>query len=204
MIVASFAEVISIGAVLPFLGVLTAPELIFNHPIAQPLVHALNLAEPKQLLLPLTIAFTIAVLFLGAMRFIMLWTQTRFSYAIGADLSISICRRTLYQPYIVHLLRNSSEIIAGISGKASGVVGNIIMPSMTILSSVPMLFTILIALIVIEPMIAFAAFGGFGAIYALFIVSAKKHLIRHSQRTSREQNNVSKPYRKASAAFVMC
>jgi ATP-binding cassette, subfamily B, bacterial PglK len=48
MILTSFAEVISIGAVLPFLGVLTAPERIFAHPIAQPFIHALSLTEPKQ------------------------------------------------------------------------------------------------------------------------------------------------------------
>ena len=33
MILASSAEVLSIGAVLPFLGALTAPERIFVHPM---------------------------------------------------------------------------------------------------------------------------------------------------------------------------
>ena len=47
MVLASFAEVVSIGAVLPFLGALTAPERICVHPIAQPLIHALSLTEPK-------------------------------------------------------------------------------------------------------------------------------------------------------------
>jgi len=44
-----------------------------------------------------------------------------------ADLSISISiyRRTLYQPYSVHVARNSSAIINGISTKTSTViVGN--------------------------------------------------------------------------------
>jgi ABC-type multidrug transport system fused ATPase/permease subunit len=98
MILASIAEVLSIGAVLPFLGALIAPERIFGHPMAQPFIHALNLTEPKQLLLPLTIAFAMAALFSGAMRLILLWTQTRLCHAIGADFSISIYRRTLYQP----------------------------------------------------------------------------------------------------------
>ena len=95
MILASFAEVISIGAVLPFLGALTAPERIFSHPIAQPLIHALSLTEPKQLLLPLTILFSIGALFSGVMRLILLWAQTRLSHAIGADLSFQIYKRTL-------------------------------------------------------------------------------------------------------------
>lgn len=134
MIFASFAEVINIGAVLPFLGVLTAPERMFGHPIAQPLIHALSLTEPKQLLLPLTIAFAIGALFSGVMRLILLWAQTRLSHAIGADFSTSIYRRTLYQPYAVHVARNSSEVIAGISGKADGVVYNTLLPVLTIFS----------------------------------------------------------------------
>ena len=57
MMAASVAELVSIGAVLPFLGVLTSPEKVFDHTLAQPLIHALQLTQPEQLLAPLTILF---------------------------------------------------------------------------------------------------------------------------------------------------
>ena len=110
MILASFAEVVSIGAVLPFLSALTAPNIIFGHPIAEPFIRILNLSEPQQLLLPLTLAFSICVLLAGSMRLILLWLQTRLSHAIGADLSVNIYNRTLYRD--LHVARNSSEVIA--------------------------------------------------------------------------------------------
>jgi hypothetical protein len=88
MLLASFAEILSIGAVLPFLGVLTSPERIFDMPAAKPFVQALKLTDSKQLLLPLTIAFSLAVLIAGAMRLLLLWVSTRLSYATGAELSI--------------------------------------------------------------------------------------------------------------------
>ena len=184
MILASLAEVISIGAVLPFLGALTAPERIFIHPFAQSLVHTFNLTEPRQLLLPLTIVFSVAALFSGLMRLVLLWSQTRISHAIGADFSISIYRRTLYQPYSTHVGRNSSEVIAGISGKANGVVYSALLPVLSILSSTLMLIFILFALVSIEPMIAISAFGGFGAIYTVVILVTKKALVRDSKRVS--------------------
>jgi ABC-type multidrug transport system fused ATPase/permease subunit len=184
MVLASVAEVISIGAVLPFLVALTAPESIFGHPMAQPLIHALNLTEPKQLLLPLTIAFAVAALFSGAMRLILLWSQTRLSHAIGADFSISIYRRTLYQPYAVHVARNSSEMIAGIRGKANGVALSTLMPVLNIISS--------ILLLSIEPMMAITAFAGFGAIYVVVILATKKALARDSRRINYELNQVVK------------
>ena len=134
MLFASFAEILSIGVVLPFLAVLTAPERIFELPAAQPVIQMLGLTEPKQLLLPLTIAFGVAALVAGAMRLLLLWASTRLSFATGADLSISIYRRTLYQPYAVHCARNSSEIINGISIKTSGVI-YIITMLLTLISS---------------------------------------------------------------------
>ena len=39
MVIASIAEIVSIGAVLPFLGVLTSPEVIFEHPYAEKMIN---------------------------------------------------------------------------------------------------------------------------------------------------------------------
>jgi ATP-binding cassette subfamily B protein len=192
MLLASFAEILSIGAVLPFLGVLTAPERIFEHPSVQPIIQALGLTAPSQLLFPFTIMFGTAALLAGAMRLLLLWASTRLSFATGADFSISIYRRTLYQPYAVHCARNSSEVINGISGKANRVISSTIAPTLTLISSSAMLITILIALLVVEPVIALAAFGGFGLIYVLIIRLTRKQLLANSQRIARESTHVIK------------
>jgi len=192
MFAASFAEILSIGAVLPFLAVLTAPERIFKLPAARPFINFIGFTSSNQLLLPLTIGFGAAALLSGAMRLLLLWASTRISFAIGADLSINIYRRTLYQPYAVHAARNSSEVISGISGKASGVIGNIIMPSLTLISSAIMLIAILLALISLDPVIALAAFGGFGLIYAIIIKLTQGRLLINSQSIARESTQLIK------------
>ncbi|MFJ3044279.1 ABC transporter ATP-binding protein [Herbaspirillum chlorophenolicum] len=192
MLLASFAEVVSIGAVVPFLGGLTNPEQIFRQPRLQPLISALNLTEPGQLLLPLTVAFGCAALFSGAARLLLLWAETRLSHAIGADFSISIYRRTLYQPYAVHLSRNSSEIIAGISSKANGLVNGTILPILAIISSVLMMLMIVMALVAIDPLVPFVVLLGFGSIYVLIVLATKKRLAQSSRSISREQGRVIK------------
>ncbi len=192
MIFASFAEILSIGAVLPFLAVLTVPSRVFEHPAAQPFIHILGLNTPDQLLLPLTISFGIAALLAGAMRLLLLWGSTRLSFATGADLSISIYRRTLYQPYAVHVARNSSEVINGISNKANGVIYSIIVPVLTLISSSIMLSAILIAMLAVDPVIALAAFGGFGVIYAIIIRLTRNRLLMDSQRIARDSTLVIK------------
>ena len=192
MLLASFSEILSIGAVLPFLGILTVPERIFELPAAQPVIQLLNLTEPKQLILPLMVAFGAAALIAGAMRLLLLWACTRLSFATGSDLSISIYLRTLYQPYAVHCARNSSEVINGISGKINEVIHSIIVPVLTLISSSVILITIFIALLWVQTAIALAVFGGFGLIYAVIILLTRKKLMFNSLCTARETTQVIK------------
>jgi ATP-binding cassette subfamily B protein len=132
------------------------------------------------------------VLISGLTRLSLLWVQTRLSYSIGADLSIDIYRRTLYQPYAVHIARNSSEVISGISNKANVIVSYTIMPMLTIVNSTLIMSAILVALIAIEPSVALSAIGGFGAIYVMVILLTKRRLAKFSKQISRESNQVIK------------
>lgn len=192
IVLASFAEVISIGAVVPFLAALTSPELIYEHQLAQPLIHALEIQGPKQLMLPLTIFFSCAVLISGLIRVLLLWMQTRLCHAIGADFSINIYRRTLHQSYTVHLSRNSSDVIAGVANKSNSLVNGVALPILTILSSIFILVTIMIALLLIEPLISLATFACIGIIYAFVFFVAKNLLARDSLTISRSTNQVIK------------
>jgi ATP-binding cassette, subfamily B, bacterial PglK len=197
MLVVSVAELFSIGAVLPFLGVLTAPESVFKHPMAQPLIHALNITEPKQLLTFLTLMFGVAAVVSGSLRLLLSWTQIRLSYVLGADFSAEIYKRTLYQPYAVHLNRNTSEVIAGVTSKADGIVHQTVMPSLTIVSSVVMMATVLVALMALEPVVTAAAILSFGSIYAVVIAVTKKRISIDGNLINRQQSRVIKALQEA-------
>jgi ATP-binding cassette subfamily B protein len=152
---------------------------------------ALNLTEPKQLLLPLSLGFCLAALFVGTMRLVLLWASTQLSFATGADLSINVYRRSLYQPYAVHCARNSSQLINGISSKTTNaivIIGSIL----SLISSSIMLVAILIALLAVNPTIAIAAFGGFGLIYVFIIRLTKSRLLANSKVIARESTQVIK------------
>ena len=185
---ASVTEVISIGAVIPFLGVLANPEAFFQHELAQSFINYSNIAEPSQLLPLFATAFMIAALMAGLMRIALLWGQTRLAHAIGADLSYQIYKNTLYQPYSVHLEQNSSEVISAIATKSDQVVMQTILPIMYIVSSIFMLIMILLTLIVIHPVMAIVAMTGFAFIYVFFIYLTKKRLHGNSKKISHNSN----------------
>jgi len=192
MLISAFAEVVSLGAVLPFLGILAAPEHVFNHPIVADVVLAWGITSSDQLVLPLTVAFAAAALIAGAIRILLLWASTRIAFASGADLGIEVYRRTLYQPYRVHAARNSSEVISGITNKVNGVVFLVLLPLLTLVSSTVLLVAIMLALLAIDPMVASVAAVGFGASYALITWMSRRRLHRNSQRIAHEQTQVVK------------
>ena len=181
MIIASLSEIISIGAVLPFLGALTAPEQVYQHPLMQSIIQILGLTEPSQLILPLTIFFIIAVLLAGSIRLTLLYVMTRLSFATGADLSISIYRRTLYQEYTVHVSRNSSEVINSIITKTNIVINGVLTQVLTFISSTTLLIGIMGALFAINISVALSASIGFGLLYWLVIRYTKNQLKDNSQ-----------------------
>ncbi len=192
MLLASFAEILSIGAVLPFLGALTQPNRIFEHEAAQPFIQILGVTSADQLLLPLTVIFSIAALVAGAMRLLLLWATIRLSFAVGVDLSKKVYRHTLYQPYAVHIARNSSEVINGITVKVSEVIFYILMPTLILISASAMLLFISMALLTVTPAIALAGFGVFGFIYAAIIKISRNRLKIDSEHIARESTQVIK------------
>jgi ATP-binding cassette, subfamily B, bacterial PglK len=204
MIVASLSEIISVGAVLPFLGILTAPEQVYQHPLMQPIIQILGLTEPSQLILPLTIFFIIAVLLAGLIRLTLLYVMTRLSFATGADLSISIYRRTLYQEYTVHVSRNSSEVINGIITKTNTVINGILTPILTFISSTILLIGIMAALFTINISVALSASIGFGFLYWLVVRYTKNQLKDNSQIIADQSTQMIKSLQEGLGGFVIC
>lgn len=192
MVLTSFAEIFSLGAVLPFLGVLTSPDTVYNQPFLRPLFSFFGITAPEELLLPVTVVFMLAALLAGGMRLFQLWANTRLSFATGADLSIDLYRRTLYQPYSVHVARNSSEIINAVATKVNAVIFNVIVPFVTLISSSVIMAAIMVTLVVVNPVIALSAFGGFGLTYAVIIGLTRKRLKLNSQKIAQESNQVVK------------
>lgn len=184
MIACAFAEVISLGAILPFLGVLTDPIRVYQNPVVAGLALKLRITSADQLLFPLTVSFAIVALMVGAIRLLQLWANTRFSYAVGHDLSVEVYRRTLYQPYRVHLGSNSSEVISGVDKVNTAI--EVLLQMLTLLSATLITGCLILTLMVIDPLVATVVFLGFGGIYGLVTWMTRRRLLSNSQKVARE------------------
>ena len=179
MIFGSFAEVASIGLVIPFLGALTTPEALYQSQFFSPIIDYFEINSPDQLLLPFTIFFIIAVISSGIIRGFLIYVTIRFSHDVGHDLGMNVYQRTLYQSYSYHANQNSSELINGVVLKVNTITGGVIQPLLVISSSILLMAGIVAALMFVDVVTSISAFCLFGLLYLVVIKLTHKQL-RHN------------------------
>ena len=189
MLASGAAEMVSLGAVLPFLTVLSDPNLLWQNSFVQLVAIRVGFTQAIQLMLPAALIFALAAVLASLVRMANLWLSNRLSAAVGSDLSCEAYRRTLYQPYEVHLQRNSAQVITDtITLVNRAVIAlNCLLQLMT--AAVVAAF-LLLGLLLIDSVIALSAGVLFGGIYSFLAVRARRELSRNSQgivEASRQQ-----------------
>ena len=175
MIASGVAEVVSLGSVLPFLAVLSNPALLWDRPFVRSLAIDFGIDNSNELLIPTTIAFVVAALIAGSIRILNLWLNGWIAAAVGTDLSCESYKRTLYQPYEIHVRRNSSSVISNITTQISQTVVAI-NAFLQLATSTVVSFGLVVGLLFIEPSLAVSALCIFGSAYIILSISVRNKL----------------------------
>jgi ATP-binding cassette, subfamily B, bacterial PglK len=179
MVIGTFLDMASLAAVLPFLQVLMDPGIVMKRPHLAGLVSLFGVDEPSQLVGPLTLAFVSVVLVAAVGRLGLMWISSRLSAVIGSELSTEVYRRTLYQPFSVHVARNSSELIASITQKIHQTI-TVLQNTLLAISAGVMTIGIVTALVLVDPVVASLAALVFGSAYLLVARFSRRRLVRNS------------------------
>jgi ATP-binding cassette, subfamily B, bacterial PglK len=190
--IAAFAEIASIGALLPFIGVITNPDMVMSNETIVVILHFVGVTTASEMIPFFAVAFSLIVIASGLIRYTLLWLQTKFSFAIGGDLVRNIYEKKLYQDYELHVLDNTSDVMSAITIKVRDVVNQIVGPCITLISSALLLLSIATFLIILDPLIALMAFGLFGTMYLVIAMLVKKKLVKHGRIMTDNQNLIVK------------
>ncbi len=180
MIFSGVAELASLGAVLPFLTVLSDPQLIWEQNTFQFWAIQVGITDPSQLIIPLTALFVILVILASSIRLLNLWINGRLGAAIGSDLSCEAYKRTLYQPYEIHLQRNSSEVITSTINFSNGAV-SAITAALQMSTAIIVVLFLMTALLLLSWQIACGTAIFFGGCYAALGSVTRKELRRNGK-----------------------
>ncbi len=185
MLLGGLGELVTLGAVIPFLTLLASPEKANDYPALQSAAEAFGL-DPATVLLPATILFAGIALASACVRLLLTWVMNRYIHALGHDLGSRIYENLLHQPYAWHSTHNSSTSIAT-TNKVLIVTNFYLIPLMEAIISGFLCIVILAALLIIDASAALIAGFGFAAIYLLISVIVKRRIRANGETISRTQ-----------------
>jgi ABC-type bacteriocin/lantibiotic exporter with double-glycine peptidase domain len=184
----SILELISIGAVIPFVGFLINPYAFqqnsyvrfFNENIC------CNLVTNIQFVTLVTLLFIALNIFSAISKFYVLRILTKFTFEIGNFLGVELYARSIAQPYKFYLNNRTSSLTSLLTTKATSVIYSSILPFFNLISSLLFLFLIFLCLVIlINPFLVFIVCLVCFSIYFLAVFVSNRLLIRNSLHIAR-------------------
>ncbi len=183
MLASGLSEILTMGAIIPFLSVLTSPNILWQNNYINPILKFLNISSDFQLICLCSLLFALAAILSASIRLINLWFNEKLSAVIGSDLSTESFARTLYQPYLNHLQKNTSEVMSTSTTQISHTI-TVVSSTLGLCTGFIISISILIALILIDWYAALIACIVFISAYGLIILLTKARLYSNSLITA--------------------
>lgn len=191
-VTSSVFELISIGAVGPFMLALMSPGIPFDYLSKMNVVHYLNILTAKDVVLPIVIFFILLVSISGLLRVLALYVGTKFAFSLGSEISSACFRAYLYKPYVDIIEDHSSEIINNIFVNVNLLIYQIINPLTLIFSGLSLTISLCFLIIFLYPLNSIIAFLFLFTAYILIYMANKKRFIENGQKLTAESSKTLK------------
>ncbi|WP_376691985.1 ABC transporter ATP-binding protein [Wenzhouxiangella sp. EGI_FJ10409] len=182
MVATALAEVLGVAAVLPFIGVLSQPELVHENEWLQWLYVTLGFETERRFLFFLGLGFFVVLLVSIGSKITFKWAMAKLSERIGYSLARRLVAGYLRQPYEWFLNQHSSNIGKTVLSEVEAVLAGSIKPLMEVLSKGLVALFIVGLLVIVDPLLAGAAGLGLLVAYILAYMVLRGPLKRLGQR----------------------
>ncbi len=168
IVLSGIAEAASIGAMLPFISILVAPDQAVNNAWIGRGFEFLGLESFREQALVAGIG--LVSLFVAKNLFLVgvVYYQNRFLFEKYADYSSDVLKEYMYRPYLFHTMTNTATMMRNVNSETNLLVTGLMMPSLSIFSDIIAIVFLLGFLIILEPTMTLAAAVFFGTSSALF------------------------------------
>lgn len=147
--VSSVLDVIGIGLIGVFIALLLDPTFLLNKiPSLEILLPSL---EGKNAIIIFGILLIVAIILKSLAVVFIQKKMYLFAQKFSFRLKSRLVKAYQYAPYIYHLQKNSNDLLSRIQENINGFINNLLMPSLTLISSVLMTLFILLFLLVLHP-----------------------------------------------------
>jgi len=181
MLIVAFFEMLGVASILPFMSVLTNPDLIETNEILNFMFKTskeYGIENSQQFLFVLGIIVFVLLVISLLFKAITAYTQVRFVHMINYSISKRLIEDYLYQPYSWFLSRNSADLGKTILSEVATVVGGGVKPLMEIISKGIITFTLIVLLIIVNPKLTIIVCFSLGGTYIILFYIIRSFLDR--------------------------
>jgi ATP-binding cassette, subfamily B, bacterial PglK len=169
ILVMAFLDMLGVASILPFMAVLANPELVQTNAVlntAFTTSRHIGIHTTEQFLFALGVL--VFVLLVTSLAFKALTTYAQTLFALMSEYSIGkrLLEGYLHQPYSWFLNRHSADLGKTILSEVSTVIGNGMLPLMTLMAQSTVALALLILLIIVDPLLALSVGVVLGLAYA--------------------------------------
>ncbi|WP_444684331.1 ABC transporter ATP-binding protein [Alkalicoccus luteus] len=178
MVGAALFETIGVGVMLPFVGIITNPEIVETQPVIRWIYDTAGFTGHQQFV----IAAVGSLLFVFVAKNVYLlsffYIQFRILLNQQVKLSSQLLKTYLRKPYTFHLQRNSSDLLRNVTAEVPKVFQGIILAVFQLLTEVLVIICIVTLLMFTAPTATMTAAGILGGSIGIFFLIFKKKISR--------------------------
>ncbi|MFA1820248.1 ABC transporter ATP-binding protein [Virgibacillus oceani] len=187
MIIAALFETVGIGLIVPFVGIVTNPDMIHDQAALSAMYDWLNFQSATSFII-LTVIFLLLVFVLKNL-YLLVFNYAQFRVILNQQVKLSrdLFKEYLIKPYSFHLQRNSADLLRNVNTEVSRVFQGIILSGFQLLTEILVVLCILILLLITSPVATITASILLGGSVFLFFAFLRKKI----SRLGKEQHVVS-------------
>ena len=155
--ITAILDLLSIGTIMPFISVIMDSEATFNNPSFNEYFINYGYSSGEEIILPVTYFFISINVIAAIIKIIIFWFQNKISILCGNDLSRLAYTKTIYQPFEIHINRNSGDVISSIVNNVNITVFGVLYMVLLFVSSLIFTIAILGGILIIDPIISLIA-----------------------------------------------
>lgn len=187
MIVAALFETIGIGLIVPFVGIVTNPDVIQEQAILTYLYNLFSFQSTSAFIIFSVILLLSVFVFKNLYLLLFNYAQFRVILNQQVKLSRDLFKEYLTKPYTFHLQRNSADLLRNVNSEVSRVFQGIIMSGFQLVTEILVILCILTLLLITAPLATITASVLLSGSVILFFTFLRKKI----SSLGKEQQKVS-------------
>ena len=176
--VMAMLDMFGVASILPFIAVLTNPDLVQNNTFLNTVYTKLGFEDTQQFLFALGILLFVLLLFSLAFKALTTYAQLRFTLMREYSIDKRLVEGYLHQPYSWFLNRNTANLGKNIFSEVGFVINNGFIPIINLIAQSMVVTALLTLLMFIDTKLTLTIVLTLGVAYTIIFKSIQSYLVR--------------------------